>query len=84
MAERVPLADMVEACDEQLMSWENTLDRYAKEHPDNPLPPTHPWVKQARTFKALLGVLKFMASYEDRSREFVSQLMKDYSEGRWP
>lgn len=84
MAEKVPLAEMVDAIDHEAFMWRVRIDIYNREHPDEPLSPTHHWVKQGLAFKAAGDVLRVMASYEDKSRAFVAQLMKDYAEGRWP
>jgi hypothetical protein len=84
VAERTTLAEMVEVLDDEASDWKARLERYAEQHPDEPLPPTHHWMKKARAFKGAADVLRIMGSYEDKSRAFVAQLIKDYSEGRWP
>lgn len=84
MPDRALLSEVAEAIKEEAWLWEGRLAIYDRENPNDPLPPNHPWVKRSRAFNVAAKTLAVMASYEDRSREFVTKLLKDYSEGRWP
>lgn len=82
MPDKVTLEQMVDAIDDEAFAWKGSVERFVRDNPGQPIPPH--WEKRARTYKAAADVLRIMASYEDRSRAFVAQLLKDYSEGRWP
>lgn len=82
--ERVPLAEIVEVLDDHELRLQTSLDFYGARYPDRPLPPTDPRLREVRAMKIAADVMRIMASYENRSRDFVAQLLKDYAEGRWP
>jgi hypothetical protein len=81
--ERIPLAEIVSILDDAESRQRSAIE-FAEKYYGLPLGPSDPRVREARALKAAADVFRIMASYEDKSRAFVAQLIKDYAEGRWP
>lgn len=75
MSQKITLMEMAEAVGEAAFSARGHVERWDRDHPNDPLPPHNQWVVRARTFETAQLTLSLMALDEEASRKFVASLM---------
>ena len=72
---KITLFEMAEAVGHVAFCARGDVERWDRDHPNDPLPPTNDWVMQARRFETAHLTLALMALDEEASRRFVASLM---------
>lgn len=72
---KTTLYELAEAAGHQAFTAQGYLDRWSRDHPGEPLPPTHQWVIDARVWNTAYLTLSLMALDEEASRKFIASLM---------
>lgn len=67
---------MAEAVGDLAFSARGHVERWNRDHPNDPLPPTSPWVLDAARLGNAHLTLAIMALDEDASRKAVSAIIK--------
>lgn len=73
---KISLFEMAEAVGELAFSVRGHVERWDRDHPNDPLPPTHQWVIDAARLGNAHLTLAIMALDEDASRKAVSAIIK--------
>lgn len=77
---KVSLMEMAEAVGDAVFSARGHLERWDRDHPNDPLPPNNQWVVRARTYEAAQLTLSLMALDEEASRKFVTAIIASKTE----
>ncbi len=72
---KISLMEMAEAVGEIAFSARADVERWDRDHRDDPLPPDDQWVKRARTYETAHLTLSLMALDEDASRKFITSII---------
>lgn len=75
---KITLMEMAEAVGEAAFSARGHVERWGRDHPNDPLAPTHTSVIDARRFETAHLTLSLMALDEEASRAFVASLIKKH------
>lgn len=80
MSQKISLMEMAEAVGEAAFTARGHVERWDRDHPSNPLPPTDQWVMQARRFETAHLTLSLLALDEEASRKFVASIIASKGE----
>lgn len=72
---KITLMEMAEAVGDVARDHRAHVERWNRDHPNDPLPPGNQWVIRARTFETAYLTLGLMSLDEEASRKFVASLM---------
>lgn len=74
-ATKTTLYEMAEAVGDAAFTARGHVERWNRDHPDDPLPSDSAWIKDARVLGTAHLTLSLMALDEDASRNFVASLI---------
>lgn len=78
---KISLMEMSEAVGECAFTARGHVARWNRDHPDDPLPPEHQWVVDARTLETAHLVFSMLALRESEVRKLVASI-RGTPEGR--
>jgi hypothetical protein len=73
---KITIFEMAEAVGNNAFSARGYIERWDRDHPNDPLPPDHSWVKDARVFETAHVTLSLMALDEEASRKFIGSIIE--------
>lgn len=73
---KISLFEMAEAVGDTAFSARGHVERWDRDHPNDPLPPDNSWVKEARIYATAHVTLSLMALDEEASRKFIGSIIE--------